>query len=810
MAAALFCLGLASCSDDFGRYGGANGEKIKVTVPDFKMGEGFEDLQTRTAVDLSNKQYITSWTEGDYIDVFALSGQFEGTAASSSHVKFEITDIAEGNEAHARFQGDGYGLVEGYEYAAYYPYKTGNDYPSNAVELSYDYSGTTITPDATDHIADFDYLVAKPQIPENQKVTLNFEHVGTLVRLRVYCPNAGTYNKIVLESPDEDAFVKTATLNVSDGSTTITETTDAMEFPITPTEVSENGTVTIYFMVHPNNYKSKLLNVYIIGDDNSWNGTVVGKDFAKGNAESLNVVANKKGGRVKNNGHDYVDLGLPSGTLWATMNVGATDEISTNINPTTGFPDYFGQYYCFGETNGYNEAPTAYSSDWTGSTNSNYSSLTSKTDFATTYYKWYNCGRYINEGDELDIEDDAAYVNWGGDWRTPTYGQLVELADNCVFIPVTSYKGTSVLGCLVYLAKNSIDKGMISKVPSGTYTLEEPHIFIPYSGYASGTYKYGAYSGAYLMSSKISTIGTIAEYGMVIGNNAPTVHYNFPPVYLGVSVRPVISTNNQFKRVYNNEEDYVDLGLSVKWAKMNVGATEVAGKKINSRTGVLDCYGEYYAWGETEPKDAYTGLNYKWYSASDNIYKKYTFSDGRRDRNYYSGGVYVGTTVDGVNYMNLTTIEPCDDAAHANLGGSWRIPTKDEIQELIDNCYWEFTQNYCLSDVSGVIIYKAKSDSDKGKVRKSRNTPVTLSAIYNLSDPHIFIPIGGHFWYEGGLNESALGNSTYLNSSSIGYESYVAYCLSFGRNSISELSSSQITLSNMPKYYGMPIRAVHP
>lgn len=96
--------------------------------------------------------------------------------------------------------------------------------------------------------------------------------------------------------------------------------------------------------------------------------------------------------------------------------------------------------------------------------------------------------------------------------------------------------------------------------------------------------------------------------------------------------------------------EYVDLGLSVMWATCNIGA------KIESETG------ERFAWGETETKDSFTWPSYKWYS--NNTFTKYNDED------------------------KLIVLEPCDDVASACLGGNWRMPTKAEMQELINNCTW--------------------------------------------------------------------------------------------------------------------------
>ena len=103
---------------------------------------------------------------------------------------------------------------------------------------------------------------------------------------------------------------------------------------------------------------------------------------------------------------------------------------------------------------------------------------------------------------------------------------------------------------------------------------------------------------------------------------------------------------------------YVDLGLSVKWATCNIGASSP------------EEYGDYFAWGETEPKNVYDWSTYKWCNGSQNTLTKYCTK-----REY---GV-----VD-----NKTALELEDDAAHVNWGGEWRMPTKAELEELRTKCTW--------------------------------------------------------------------------------------------------------------------------
>ncbi len=117
------------------------------------------------------------------------------------------------------------------------------------------------------------------------------------------------------------------------------------------------------------------------------------------------------------------------------------------------------------------------------------------------------------------------------------------------------------------------------------------------------------------------------------------------------------------KTGYHNGYEYIDLGLpsGLKWATHNVGASSP------------EEYGDYYAWGETEEKSNYDWSTYKWYKGTSNSMTKYCTDS------YYG-------RVD-----NKTVLEPSDDVAHIKWGGSWRMPTKEEFQELIDNCTWKWT-----------------------------------------------------------------------------------------------------------------------
>lgn len=111
------------------------------------------------------------------------------------------------------------------------------------------------------------------------------------------------------------------------------------------------------------------------------------------------------------NYHAYVDLGLPSGLLWATCNIGADS------------PEDYGNYFAWGETTGYDEGKTTFS--W-----ENYTLCEGSSRTMTKYCTDSNYGAVDNKT-VLEFDDDAAAANWGGIWRIPTAEEWQELLDNC-------------------------------------------------------------------------------------------------------------------------------------------------------------------------------------------------------------------------------------------------------------------------------------------------------------------------------------------------------------------------------------------
>ena len=158
-----------------------------------------------------------------------------------------------------------------------------------------------------------------------------------------------------------------------------------------------------------------------------------------------------------------------------------------------------------------------------------------------------------------------------------------------------------------------------------------------------------------------------------------------------------------------NGHDWVDLGLpsGLKWATCNVGASSP------------ESYGSYYAWGETRPKSEYTWENYK-FRVSGGSSENVTFSK-------YNTEIARGT-VD-----NKTRLDPGDDAARANWGGSWRLPTDAELTELRTQCSWTWTTQ------GGKNGYKVTS-------KMNGNSIFLPAAGYRVGSSLYFDSSYGSFW----------------------------------------------------------------
>lgn len=358
------------------------------------------------------------------------------------------------------------------------------------------------------------------------------------------------------------------------------------------------------------------------------------------------------------NGHSVVDLGLPSGLLWARCNIGAV------------IPEDFGEYYAWGE-------------------------IKTKSRYDYTNSETYKVD--ILEDITGNPKYDVARAKWGGYWRMPTEADFSELLKYCTCEKVTL---NGVDGCKV-TGKNGNS------------------IFFPFAGYCSGDdvydveYDFGYYwtstpYSKYSDNYNAYSLNFIGAYGYTTTDSRD----------YGYCIRSVYDESNA---IYSssgsvNGYEFVDLGLSVKWAKYNVGAKTPEG------------YGGYYAWGEIEEKESYGWSTYRWSDGSDNTITKYCVNSS------------YGSVDDKV------VLDPDDDVAQELWGAGWRMPTKAEQDELREKCKWEWVA------LNGKNGYRVASE---------------------INGNSIFLPAAGDF----GSSKGSWGY--YWSGSLYDYTCDAAYCLYF-------------------------------
>ena len=194
------------------------------------------------------------------------------------------------------------------------------------------------------------------------------------------------------------------------------------------------------------------------------------------------------------NGHAYVDLGLPSGLLWAACNVGASS------------PEEYGDYFAWGETttkSSYSWSNLKYCLDGSGDSFSKYNT---KSSYGT-----------VDNKTVLDLEDDAARANWGGSWRMPTHEEFQELYNNCTW---------------TWTTQNGKNGYKVTSNKNGN------SLFLPAAGYRFGSSLYGAGSYGRYWSASLDSSDPCGAWGLYFGSGGVSPScYDYR--YYGQSVRPV-------------------------------------------------------------------------------------------------------------------------------------------------------------------------------------------------------------------------------------------------------------------------------
>ena len=271
-----------------------------------------------------NEQGLSfTWSEGDVMGVFGLT--------DSQQVPIYMLSGAGTQEA--TFSSSSFQLKKDEQYVAYYPIV---DKVTAKPVVAVDYTGQTQTGNGSyAHLTKYDYLVSDITTATGlNNANFQLHHVGVILRLRITMPSADTYKQLTLSS-DDGSFDTKVNLDLFNQESLIkaTESTGSVTLNLTDVSTTEaNKLLTVWMMLSPTDLSSKVITVTVKSANTGTDDVVFkfrpNKKFEKGKAYSYDLKQEEA----------YVDLGLPSGNLWATCNIGATK------------PEEYGTYYPWGDS----------------------------------------------------------------------------------------------------------------------------------------------------------------------------------------------------------------------------------------------------------------------------------------------------------------------------------------------------------------------------------------------------------------------------------------------------------------------------
>lgn len=779
------------------------------------------DTGTRTSLDADGN---VRWKIGDQVSIFA------GTTLNG---QYQVTDASDGKTSAAFNPVSMPGFISGSDIdnnVAFYPYSADNELAKSgsAYVISTSLPSTQVYAESSFGNGAFPMSAVTGSTGDNN---LKFKNI--LGGLKLQITGTAIISSIAVTGNDDEILCGTAEITVSETdspSVNMTGTSKTVILDCGTGVQLNNTTATSFIIALPPNSMSKGFTVVITDTDGHQMEKITTKMQTISRSIILKMPVFEFEWSETEPETGYVDMGLS--VMWATCNLGATkpEEYGDYYAWGATEPWYEDGYSLENPQNHWKSGKSA-GYDWT-----NCPFCMDKNGFKFSKYIPSDESNYwggIGSPDGksiLDYEDDAAYVLLGGNWRMPTEDEFDELLDNCetvltsvneingvkfiskvngnsIFLPIAGYRVNTNLAYYSQGGKQGFywSSSLYTGVPFSAvilYYYSENNIRTDahHDGRTCGLPIRPVYaekisvSGITLdkMSTQLwtgsttSIIATITpaksfEKGVIwFSSNSSVASVDDNGIITALKEGETTITATTIDGGYSATcsvtvkaipSGAVDMGLSVLWASCNLGASKPEG------------YGDYYSWGATEPlyKDGYAtedpqkhwkteksdGYSLKnspfWVSGEDYdtaMYSKYVLSSSSS----HWGG-------DG-NPDNKGVLDLEDDAAHVKLGQNWRMPSREEIKELTDNCdvIW-VTQN-------GVA----------GKKFTSLRTGKS-----------IFLPASGGRHYTIMFQNGSYGEYW---SSSIGSNTSSRAC----RLSI---SSTSAYTNDYPRYYGQPIRPVY-
>jgi len=463
--------------------------------------------QTRTAI--SNELTFT-WAKNDKIGVFPGSDPEDPTP--SSQVLFTAN---EGGAGSATFNGSGWGLMPARKYYAYFPYSSAA--ADSLVKFTFKSAATQSANNNTAHIGANDLMYTSGTAPSaGNTAQFQFHHLSSIMKFDVTVPEDVKTSKFVKAEISCADSVFPVVVSFNPTADVMKDSAETFIDKLTLTLASSgfapaDGVLSLWFMIGNADLSGKTLNVAVFDEYDKYSGTIEGADQKAGKAHRYELTVTKAARNYK----DYtVDLGLPSGKLWAISNLTVK---GLPFNNTV-----LGDYYAWGDTEPYYESIKVNGENnitvkWKSGYESGYSD--------TSYKKNTSRGSYTSSGAQLSLADDAAHAVLGGNWRMPSKADLDELAQYCTFASATV---SGVAGVTVTSKSNG------------------KSIFLPLNGYINGT-TFKGYTdnspGARFWLLDCADSGK--AYQQYTAKSNPAKNYDSSKdKYRGTPIRPIYIPNN--------------------------------------------------------------------------------------------------------------------------------------------------------------------------------------------------------------------------------------------------------------------------